>query len=198
MKINYKTYKGKGRPRRKDYHPTFWQKWGNTIIWFVVFNFSVVMWFGGAVKAHKAYAESKRPFLNPTPVEQPKWNYTFIDEPIHKKKPTIEDLFYKYDWNAEIMIAVCKSEVGWIYQGWKQDAQFNGNSDGSVDTGLCMINSNTFRDFVNRGKLPADLNLKDAKDNVYASYIIWLEQGEKAWSDYNNDRYLAFLESEGK
>ena len=47
----------------------------------------------------------------PTPT-QSKWNYTFIDEPIQKKKPRIESLFYKYDWNTEIMIAICKAEVG--------------------------------------------------------------------------------------
>ena len=193
MKINYKTYKGRGRPRRKDYKPTVWQKWGNTIIFFAVFNFSVVMWFGGAVKAHKAYAESKRPFLNPTPVEQPKWNYTFVDEPIHKKKPIIEDLFYKYDWNAEVMIAICKSEIGFEYQGWKVDAQFRGNSDGSVDTGLCMVNSNTFADFVRRGKLSADLDLTNAEDNIYTAYVIWTEQGLEAWTKYKDNGYRRYI-----
>lgn len=184
MKINYKTYKGKGRPRRKDYQPTFWQKWGNTIIWFVVFNFTVIMWFGGAVKAHKAYAESKRPFLNPIPAEQPKWNYTFIDEPIHKKKPTIEDLFYKYDWNAEIMIAICKAEVGFKYQGWKEDAQFRGNSDGSVDTGICMINSIHGYDTE---------QLKIAEYNIEKAYQIYLRQGLEAWTCYNNGQYKEYL-----
>ena len=43
-----------------------------------------------------------------------------------KKKPRIESLFYKYDWNAEIMIAICKTEVGFKYQGWKEDAQYKG------------------------------------------------------------------------
>lgn len=185
MNINYKTYKGRGRPRQKDYQPTFWQKWGNTIIWFVVFNFTVIMWFGGAVKAHKAYAESKRPFLNPIPVEQPKWNYTFIDEPIHKKKPTIEDLFYQYDWNAEVMIAICKSEIGFEYQGWKVDAQFRGNSDGSVDTGICMINSIHGYD--------TEL-LKTAEYNIQKAYEVYKRQGLKAWTKYNDKGYLVYME----
>jgi hypothetical protein len=192
--INRKSYKGKGRPRKTDYMPTFWQKWGNTIIWFVLFNFTVVMWFGGAVRVKNAYAETQRPFLKPTPDEQPKWNYTFVDEPVHKKKPTIESLFYKYDWNAELMIAVCKSEVGYSYQGWKQDAVFNGNPDGSIDTGLCMINSNTFNDFVRRGKLSAELNLKNAEDNIYSAYVIWTEQKCGAWTNCRNGNYLAYLE----
>lgn len=192
--IDRKQYKGKGRPRRKDYHPTLWAKWGNTIIFTVTFNLSIIFWFGGAVRMHKAYAETQRPFLNPVPDEKIEWNYTFVDEPIHKKKVGIEGLFYKYDWDADLMIAICRSEVGHIYQGWKQDAVFKGNSDGSTDTGVCMINSNTFNDFVRRGKLSADLDLTKAEDNIYSAYVIWTEQGYKAWSDFKNGRYLAFYE----
>jgi len=192
MKINRKTYKGRGRPRVRDYEPTFWQKWGSTIVWFILFNFTVVMWFGGAVRVKKAYAEAQRPFLNPT-IEVTEWTYTFVDEPVHKEKSTIESLFYKYDWNAELMTAICKSEVGYVYQGWKEDAVFEGNSDGSTDTGLCMINSNTFADFVRRGKLNPDLDLTKAEDNIYSAYVIWTEQGCNAWTKCRDKGYLFYM-----
>jgi len=183
MKINRKTYKGRGRPRVKDYEPTVWQKWGSTIVWFILFNFTVVMWFGGAVRVKNAYAEAQRPFLNPT-VEVTEWTYTFVDEPMHKEKPTIESLFYKYDWNAEVMIAICKSEIGFEYQGWKQDAQFRGNGDGSVDTGLCMINSIHGYD--------TEL-LKTAEYNIQKAYEIYQRQGLEAWTKYNDGGYRRYL-----
>lgn len=192
MKINYKTYKGKGRPRQKDYHPKLWDKWGTTIIIFTVFTLSVVFWFGGAVRIQKAFAETQRPFLSPEPTTG-RNVFTFVDKPKNPKKPYIESLFYKYDWNAEVMITVCKSEIGFEYQGWKQDAIFKGNSDGSVDTGLCMINSNTFADFVRRGKLSPDLDLTNAEDNIYSAYVIWTEQGYEAWTKYKDGGYKKYL-----
>lgn len=182
--INRKVYKGRGRPSKTDYLPTFWQKWGFTITAFTIFFTLVITWFGGAVRMHKAYAETQRPFLNPR-VEGT--NFIFVDEPIHKEKPTIESLFYKYDWNAELMIAICKSENGYHMwdNSWKPEVQYKGNDNGSTDTGLCMINS--IHGY-------GEEWLKVAENNLEAAYKVWSNSGYKAWSDYKNGRYLKFYE----
>lgn len=196
-KINKRKYKGLGRPKKSDYLPSLWQKWGNTVIFFALFALSVVTWFGGAVRIKTAYAESQGEFLSPIPDKATGWNYTFVDEPVYKEKPTIESLFYKYDWDARLMLAICKSENGYSMWGnqWKPEARYDGNTDGSIDTGICMVNSNTFADFVRRGKLSANLDLTNADDNVYSAYVIWTEQSEDAWTNYSNDNYLVHLEN---
>lgn len=108
--------------------------------------------------------------------------------PTVKAMVTVTDIseeFAKYDWDSDLMLAICKSENGYeMYNGWKANAKYTGNSDGSTDTGLCMINS--VHGYSNEV-------LSDPATNIRVAYDIWLNQGYEAWSDYNNGRYGRYL-----
>lgn len=105
------------------------------------------------------------------------------------KEKTIEEMICdsKYKWDCGIMIAIAKSENGYEMHGntWGADRTYGGNSNGSVDTGIFMINS------VHGYSVGY---LQDAENNIEIAYEVWLSQGCEAWSDYSNGRYLKYLD----
>lgn len=105
------------------------------------------------------------------------------------KEKTIEELICdpKYKWNCNIMIAIAKSENGYEMHSntWGADRTYRGNSNGSVDTGIFMINS------VHGYSVEY---LQDAGNNIEVAYKVWLSQDYSAWVDYNNGRYLKYLD----
>lgn len=105
------------------------------------------------------------------------------------KEKVIEELICdpKYKWDCEIMIAIAKSENGYEMHGntWGADRTYGGNSNGSVDTGIFMINS------IHGYSVKY---LQNAENNIEIAYEVWLSQGCEAWSDYSNGRYLKYLD----
>ena len=107
-------------------------------------------------------------------------------ESVESKEETIEDMICNpnYEWDCKTMIAIFKSENGYqLRGGWKPSAKYEGNTNGSTDTGIAMINS--IYNF--KG------DLTDPKYNIECAYKVWLSQGYEAWSDYNNSKYLKYL-----
>ncbi len=115
---------------------------------------------------------------------------------ITKKTDVVLELFYKYDWPAETMIAIAKSENGYEYNNeWMPKAEFTGNSNGETDRGILMINSGTFADFKRRHGVEGVFeDMFEADKNIAMGFLIYQEQGLDAWTDHRNDRYLKFLE----
>ena len=73
------------------------------------------------------------------------------------------------------MIAVCMIENGYhLRDAWKADMVFDGNPDGSIDRGICSINSIHGYD---------EQMLFIPEFNVAKAYEIWLSQGYEAWKD---------------
>lgn len=91
----------------------------------------------------------------------------------------------EYKWDAKTMIAICMIENGYQYNKvWNPRMVFNGNSNGSVDKGICSINSI-------HGFDPQ--LLLEPEYNINAAYKVWLQQSYEAWAIYNNGKYnLAF------
>ncbi len=62
------------------------------------------------------------------------------------------------------------------------------NTDGSVDYGLFQVNS------IHADLVGGNLNaLYDPVTNIRAAYQIYEGGGWKAWSTFNNGRYLQFM-----
>lgn len=192
--LNRNTYKGRGRPRKSDYLlRQIWQKWGLTLIIIPGITLGTVFWFEGTLRIINYYFEKKAEYQQGIIYTHPKTETIVIQEecaPVEKPEPTpepkstIEDLFYQYDWDPELMIAICKAEVGFSYQGWKEDAQYTANTNGSTDTGICMINSVHGYDTE---------KLKTAEYNVAKAYEVWKRQGYNAWVVYNKGMHLDYL-----
>lgn len=95
-----------------------------------------------------------------------------------------------YGWDTRIAYAVCMAESGGIAS--KDNAGLN--YDGSVDYGLMQVNS------IHAGMVGGDVEqLRDPQTNIRVAYAVYqgsLERtgdGWKAWSAYNNGKYLNFL-----
>lgn len=114
----------------------------------------------------------------------------YAEEPevVEVKEKTIEDMICdpKFKWDCKIIIAIAKSENGYEMYGntWGADRTYKGNSNGSVDTGIFMINS------VHGYSTEY---LQDAKNNIGVAYKVWLSQGYEAWSDFLSKKYLKYL-----
>lgn len=89
----------------------------------------------------------------------------------------------KYDWDYRTAYAICMAE-----SGGRSDAYNGSNYNGSNDAGLMQINSI----HVQSG-LIGDKDRFDPEENMKAAYAIYKGSGWKAWSAYNNRRYLKFL-----
>ena len=92
----------------------------------------------------------------------------------------------KYSWDCDIMLAIAQSENGYeIWGGFKADAINTANDNGSIDTGILQINS--IHGYTTEW-------LQVPENNIEAGHKIYLTQGYRAWSDYNNNRYLRYIE----
>lgn len=90
----------------------------------------------------------------------------------------------KYDWDANIMIAIAKAENGYRWHGWREDA-FNINDNDTIDAGIFQINSvhgYSLKELVNH------------ESNIKAAYEVWLKQGYNAWVAYWNGAYKEYLQ----
>lgn len=89
----------------------------------------------------------------------------------------------KYEWNVDTAMAVMQAES-------RCDPRaYNGhmNSDGSNDAGLFQINSI----HVAGGLIDSEERF-NPEANVRAAYAIYRGSGWRAWSAFNNGRYLEF------
>jgi soluble lytic murein transglycosylase-like protein len=91
---------------------------------------------------------------------------------------TYRPLLEKYSWDVHIAIAVMQAESGCNPTSLSQTA----------DRGLMQINA-VHADMVN-GNLNA---LFDPATNIQVAHRVYLSQGWKGWSAYNNGSYLKFL-----
>lgn len=151
----------------------------------------VLMLVGWAcqLSSRVAEAEVSTDIMSPV-AKSNEWKVTMLPPVIPSYcRGEINSLFCKYtDWDAKKMIAICMSENGFKMWGnkWNPEVQYSGNDNGSVDTGLCMINSVHGYDAESL-KIPAV--------NVEAAHKIWVRRPDyRAWSDFNNGRWLAYYE----
>lgn len=151
--------------------------------------FNLIMLFCMAITLNVYARDTKQEINFVSPVAEAK------EVIVSGQKQTIEDLFNNCDWDKSTMIAVAMSENGYeMYDNtWGETRTYSGNTDGSTDTGILMINSNTFRDFVNRGLLTGNEDLTVAEDNVSVGCTIWGEQGYGAWTDHRNGKFRKYL-----
>jgi hypothetical protein len=82
--------------------------------------------------------------------------------------------------NYKIMLAIAKAE-----SGLDPSKISPVNSNGSIDYGVLQVNS--CHGYDPKKLLNVDYNLEKARE-------IYEKQGMKAWSTYNNEKYLAFLD----
>lgn len=94
-------------------------------------------------------------------------------------------LIDQYSWNQQVAFAVMKAENTGCNPA-KDNAGLN--YDGSVDYGLFQVNS-IHADMVG-GNLDA---LRDPATNIDTAYKIYSGSGWRAWSTYNNGKYLSYL-----
>lgn len=94
-------------------------------------------------------------------------------------------LIGQYDWNVQIAYAIMRAEN----TGCDPAIDNRGlNSDGSVDYGLFQVNS------VHAAEVGGNLAaLYDPATNIRVAYTIYSGSGWRAWSTYNNGRYLRYL-----
>lgn len=127
-------------------------------------------------------------------------------EPIARELPRVEtkltgkyaaefEKYFGYE-NGRIMQAICNSESQW--NSWAVNDTLN--KDKTWDVGLCQINvdvhghmidGTTKQEKVESLKNP-EYNISIAK-KVFDNRSKWDTNGFKAWSDYNNKKYLKYL-----
>jgi len=97
------------------------------------------------------------------------------------KEPEPEDYFVKYfGQDSETIRAICKAE------NHEQDPNaIHRNRNGSVDQGLCQINTINVDKYVGENIFDPEINIKTAK-KIYDS------QGWTAWTQYKNGEYLKY------
>ncbi len=109
---------------------------------------------------------------------------------------TIPEIINSYDWDAEKMLAVCKSENGYRRGYFMPTIESPANSNGTRDYGVCQINSSHLRG------LCADMSIEDlktAEKNIECGYRIytdrakWDTDGCYAWTDCWNGNYNEFM-----
>ena len=100
----------------------------------------------------------------------------------YQPKNEIEELICqeKYKWDCHIMSAIAMAESG---QNCLAD-NTGTNRNGTVDRGIFQINS--------IHKFDTSM-LFDCEYNIEAGYKIWLSQGYKAWSAFNNHSFAKYL-----
>lgn len=91
----------------------------------------------------------------------------------------------EFKWNSRTMLAICMVENGYLYNHeWDTRMVFDQNPDGSIDRGICSINS--IHGFDSEALFKSEYN-------VIKAHEIWEKQGYEAWAVYNDGRYkLAF------
>lgn len=95
-------------------------------------------------------------------------------------------LVSKYKWDVDIALAIMRAE-----SGCDPTVDNTGlNEDGTNDVGLMQVNSIHLNDKATR-KDPA-VNIRLAY-SIYSNRATWDTSGWKAWSAYNNGKYLAYL-----
>lgn len=99
-------------------------------------------------------------------------------------RPLIE----RYDWDIDVAMAVMKAESSC------NPRAYNGtmNKDGSNDAGLFQVNS--IHDATSARFNPTH-NIALAH-RIYKSRAKWDSSGWKAWSVFNNGRYLQFMRAQ--
>lgn len=90
-------------------------------------------------------------------------------------------LVNNYAWDKRIAYAVCMAE-----SGGNPNAR-GVNTNGTDDVGLMQINS------VHVPRLISSNDRLDPNKNMQAAYSIYMGSGWKAWSAYNNGKYLRFM-----
>jgi len=116
-------------------------------------------------------------------------------------KDDIDSLFDIFGEDSEVMRAVCKSENGYAWENkWVETREYTGNSDSTVDRGLCMTNSRTFADFQRRHSkdlkelgISSFEDMLDGEKNIQMAKLIYDEQGKNAWTNYRIGAYKAYL-----
>lgn len=115
-----------------------------------------------------------------------------IPEPIPEppKPKTLDDLFTEYFGdNANTMKAICAAE-----SGLTADAISKPNRNGTLDYGLCQVNSihlwRVAGDYTRL--LDAETNIRISKD-IYDDRLSWDDDGFKAWTTYNHKKHLKYL-----
>lgn len=149
-------------------------KRSNAVLYFITFYMAFMYSYLG-VTSH--ILGSVQPRIDPI-----SWgkDHHIIEE---EQELNIDDLFYntKYKWDASLMKAICFVENGYRLRGyWDPQMEFIGNTDGSIDRGICSINSI-------HGYTEAELF--DPITNIDIAYEIWKSQGYEAWVVYLDGRY---------
>lgn len=105
----------------------------------------------------------------------------------------IISMIKSYDWDADTMVALAKSENFWnLTKSFDCGRVGKLNYDGSQDYGLFQINTIHTKTLAKWGWTMEDM--KDCKKNIEFAYKhIYKGAGLSAWSAYNNGSYLAFL-----
>ncbi len=105
---------------------------------------------------------------------------------------SVVDMIHAKDWDGDLMEATGRWESGGYACELRPNA-VNINTNGSEDRGIFQINSDTFKDFQNRkGLIMRNMGIThydqmfDPQKNVDMAYLIWQEQGERAWVGYNH------------
>lgn len=194
-------YKGKGRPRSKDYRVNDLRgsqraKYNKLLkgtkvksksnhkvaMAFVLFAFIIGYTVATYIKESVSFAQVPMR----TPITVTGKSTQVITQVEEVKAVTVEDMFDKYnDWNPKLMVAICKSENGWITKkDWNFTASNDANSNGSWDYGICQINS--IHGFTKEW-------LSNPENSVEAAHEVWLSAGYEAWVNYNNGKYEALL-----
>lgn len=84
-----------------------------------------------------------------------------------------KQILAKYNWNVDVMTAVMRAE-----SGCNPNAINTANYDGVADYGLMQLHGQ---------------EIYDPATNISHAYHLWTVQGYKAWSVFNNGKYLSYL-----
>ncbi len=137
-----------------------------------------------AVAPEKATeVKSPAPTEQKTVVEPVQPQIKVVAKPISTNCADYSGLVSQYDWDVRTALAIMRAE-----SGCDPNATNRANYNGTVDRGLFQVNS------IHSAKVNGNLDsLYNASTNVSVAYRIYLGSGWRAWSVYNNGRYLQFL-----
>jgi hypothetical protein len=112
----------------------------------------------------------------------------FIDTFSGKDKEIVSYICSKWGvMKCETAVAVAQSENFWNKTKSFQEDRFNINTNGTIDTGIYMINS------IHYNKEGCSLKeITGWKANVDCAYNLYEKQGWKIWVAYNTGRFQAF------
>lgn len=145
-----------------------------------------ILWFLLFATGCTGIAEFNSMRQQPLTAEPMKAERVKAEEPQEEAQP--EDLFKKYFGDkAETIKAICKAE------NRKEDptAVYH-NKNGSIDQGLCQINTINIDKYVGENIFDPEVNIRTAK-KIYDDRQKWDTDGFNAWTMYKNGKYKKYL-----